>query len=418
MKAWARSPYLADRRVSMRTNVFMPTQHVVWRATLIALCLVGVGVSPAWSEQVITVHNTGRPNDRIDLVILGDGYTRANINNGKFRRDVGTFINQFFSEQPYQEYQRFFNVHRINVISRQSGADHPETGDFKNTALDARYNCRGIQWLICVNIRKVNAVLQRSIPAPAKRDFAIVLVNDRAYGGSGGAVAVASLSPEVIELVLHEMGHTFANLADEYWYSDPCAGPFREFPEVNATIKTRRDRIKWRRWIHPSTPTPTRSTTAAWPGLYEGGKYCPNGVYRPTYNSKMRSLGKPFEQINREQHIRRMYNVVSPISRVSPTRAALSVVRGTSKTFTVRVQRPMTHTLTVFWRFNGKLVGNGRFSASGWFNRYVLNTAGRAPGTYRLRVVVRDSTPWVRGPRGELLATHEWTVTVTPPLQR
>src|ERR1051325_9106165 len=120
----------------------------------------------------------------------------------KYRDDVQSLMSRFFKEDPFAEYRNLFNVHRVDVISSQSGADHPERSVFVNTALDATYNCSGIQRLVCVNVGKVFTILGNSV-APSQRDIVIVIVNDSEYGCSGGSVAVTSTNVEVIELILH-----------------------------------------------------------------------------------------------------------------------------------------------------------------------------------------------------------------------
>ena len=194
----------------------------------------------------------------------------------------------------------------------------------------------------------MNGVLSRTaLPADA-RDIVLVIVNDREYGGSGGSIAVASLHASATELVLHETGHTFALLADEYTDSPPPCQT-TEPSAANATRETQRALIKWRHWIDPFTPVPTPGSTNGLPGLYEGAVYCVSGAYRPTFNSKMRALGRPFEQINTEQHIRRVYNLVSPIDSWSPTPAAVTVTVGASNVFSVTGPVPATHALSVRW---------------------------------------------------------------------
>jgi hypothetical protein len=281
---------------------------------LILLWFVGV-VS---AEPVTLIRDNGDPANRVDIVILGDGYTGSEL--AKYAADVETFVNGLFAQEPWKEYQKYFNVHRVDVTSAESGADHPERTPpvFKDTALDATYDCAGIQRLICVNVSKVNTVLAASV-LPDSRDVVFVIVNDNEYGGSGGSVAVASVHPDVVELVLHEVGHSFGLLADEYGGPPPpsCNAGF-EPPEPNATMETQRDRIKWAIWIKPETPIPTVGVTVAEPGLYAGAKYCDTGLFRPTYNSKMRSLFQSYEQINSEQLVKRMYNVVSPLDSAEP----------------------------------------------------------------------------------------------------
>ncbi len=182
-------------------------------ATLMLLCC---WPSISTAEPVTVVRNNGLSANRVDLTILGDGYTAAQLASGKYTTEVEAFLSKVFEQEPYREYQRYFNVLRVDVTSAQSGGDHPERGAFVATALDATYNCSGIQRLICVDQSKVNAVLAASgVPANA-RDIVLVIVNDPEYGGSGGAVSVASTHTSAVELILHELGHSFALLADEY----------------------------------------------------------------------------------------------------------------------------------------------------------------------------------------------------------
>src|SRR5262245_21366268 len=166
------------------------------------LCLVPLVAS---GEPVVTIRNNGASDNRVDVVVLGDGYTASEL--GKYATDVETFVQGMFNQEPLRDYQRYFNVHRVDVTSHESGADHPERNPpvLRDTALDATYNCSGIQRLICVNLSKVNGVLSRSVAADI-REVVLVVVNDAEYGGSGGSIAVASVHPSAVEIVLHELG--------------------------------------------------------------------------------------------------------------------------------------------------------------------------------------------------------------------
>lgn len=93
----------------------------------------------AWGETVTTIRDNGDPANRVDFVILGDGYTASEMS--KYAADIENMVTNFFSEEPFKEYQNYFNVHRVDVISNESGADHPELGIYKDTAFDATYNC-------------------------------------------------------------------------------------------------------------------------------------------------------------------------------------------------------------------------------------------------------------------------------------
>jgi hypothetical protein len=244
-----------------------------------------------------------------------------------------------------------------------------------------------------------------SLPA-TQRDLLLVLVNDPEYGGSGGAIAVASTHPAVVELVLHELGHSFGLLADEYGGPPPppCDASV-EPPEPNATKETVRALIKWAVWIDPSTPIPTLTTAPGLPGLYEGAKYCDQGLFRPTYNSKMRSLGVPFEQINGEQLIKRTYNWVSPIDESSPAATDLTVVRGRTQQFGVVTPAPQTHALAVTWFVDGQPEGTG--------GSFTLDTTPLSPGPHTVEAVVDDPTEMVRNDPEQLLRESRlWTVQV------
>jgi hypothetical protein len=256
-----------------------------------------------------------------------------------------------------------------------------------------------------VDFYKLNDVLDRSVPDVNARDMVVVLVNDPEYGGAGGAYAVASMHPAASEILLHEAGHSFALLADEYFGSAPPSCALFEPSAPNVTMETRREAIKWQAWIDAATPLPTAGPTSAWPGLYQGARYCSDGMFRPTYNSKMRTLGVPFEQINVEAHVKRTYNRVSPIDAVSPPPGALQVHQGQEISFQVSAPSPMTHALEVAWTVDGVRLGAAqvfRFVASAF-----------SPGSHTLVVTVSDPTPLVRhDPGGLLRDSRAWTVEV------
>ncbi|MDE2180605.1 MAG: hypothetical protein KGJ40_07140 [candidate division NC10 bacterium] len=361
----------------------------------------------AWGEPVTTIRNNGDSANRVDVAILGDGYTASEL--GKYATDVETFIQGFFAQEPFNEYQRYFNVHRVDVTSNQSGADHPELNPpvSVDTALDATYNCGGIQRLICVNISKVNGVVSSSLSSD-RRDVILVIVNDTVYGGSGGAVAVASVNSAAVELILHEEGHSFGLLADEYGGPPPpSCNSSVEPPEVDATMQTQREQIKWNSWISPSTPVPTTGTAAGVPGLYEGAKYCDTGLYRPTYNSKMRSLNRPFEQINSEQLVKRVYNWVSPIDASEPSDSTVTLTQGQNQTFMVQVPQPSTHSLNIAWKVDGQTMG----TSAG----FTLISSSLTLGSHTVEVTVSDPTPLVRNDSaGVLKESRTWSANVIP----
>ncbi len=112
--------------------------------TLAAVLLAWLAFMPApQAEPVTMIRNNGSSANRVDLVILGDGYTQAEIDSGKYANDVEAFVQGMFAEEPYREYQNYFNVSRVDVVSNESGADHPDavrrsSGTRRSTAT---YNC-------------------------------------------------------------------------------------------------------------------------------------------------------------------------------------------------------------------------------------------------------------------------------------
>ncbi len=372
-------------------------------ATVLLLVLGSIEIQ---AEPFETIRNNGNPQNRVDIAILGDGYTAAEL--PKYKTDVQTFLDGIFAQEPFKEYQSYFNVYRIDVTSNQSGADHPEKGVFVDTALDATYNCNGIQRLICVDVTKVNTIVTNTLGA-SQHDVTLVIVNDPEYGGSGGAIAVASTEASVVELILHEEGHSFGLLGDEYGGPPPPACDNSvEPPQANVTKETQRALIKWNAWIDPATPIPTTTTTPGVPGLYEGSGYCDTGLYRPTNASKMRLLGNPYEQINIEQLLRRIYNFTSPLDSSTPAASDLALAQGQTQAFSVSTPTPFTHTLTVKWSVDGQQQATG--------STFVLNSGPLTIGNHTVVVSINDPTPFVRSDPNQVLVTQKtWNVRVDPP---
>ena len=379
-----------------------------WAGAVVAGVAAWLALSlPARANLEVTfIRNNGPSSNRVDLLILGDGYTAADIASGKYANDVENFVNGVFAQEPYSEYRNYYNVIRVDVESAESGADHPERTPqvFKNTAFDSTYNCSGIQRLICANNSKVNAAITNAGIAADQRDAVLVLVNDTEYGGSGGSIAVASINAAVVELVLHEVGHSFGLLADEYGGPPPPSCVLSEPSNANATRQTNPALVKWNAWVDPGVPLPTPGATNGVPGYYEGAVYCDTGAYRPTFNSKMRSLNQGFHQINTEQHIKRIYNFVSPIDGSFPGGSIVNT--GPSQFFSVDTPAPFTHSLDVVWRLDGVVQGGG--------NTYTAN--GMGAGQHTVTATINDATPMVRVDPGNLLnEVRSWTVNVTLP---
>jgi hypothetical protein len=352
------------------------------------------------AQAAVPVVANGDPANRLDVVFLGDGYTADLL--PKFAADAATVAAGLLAAAPYAEYRSYFNVWRIDVASNQMGASHPSKGVTRDTAFGATYDCGGVARRVCVNSSKVNSAL--TAVAPNQRDLVVVLVNDPEYGASGGTITVASMHSQVVELVLHEQAHTLGLLCDEYVDSQPTCSDAFEPVCANATKETARSAIKWLPWIDPATPIPTTWTVNAVPGLYRGAHDCESTLFRPTYNSKMRSLGQEFHAINEEQLVRRFYAYVDPVESVSPAPwTVISLNPGQSQEFSVTTTAPASHAMSVGWWLDGRLAGTSpAFSVS-------AETIGQ--GLHDVEVIVTDPTSSVRSDRDGLrYGSRTWQV--------
>ena len=372
--------------------------------------------APKWEPVSIT----GDSSNRIDLVIVSEGYTASEM--GKFTQDVNAVHAGLFSEDPFLEYARYFNVWRVEVPSNESGADHPAQTPplMRDTAFDASFSDRTGR-LIYVNERKVFRAVG-GLP-PVARDSVAVLVNDSQPGGGAGRIAVVTTGYQVdslVDVVLHELGHALANLADEYVDSSlvtpaQCNANFpnlNEPPQVNITRETNPSAIKWRHWIDSATPIPTTTSpettfSEGVPGLYEGGGYCAEGIFRPTRYSKMRNSGAPWKQINTEQWVRVFYDYVSPIDAWTPSTTQLTLLHGQSQTFAVTLMSPATHEIQMGWSVDGAPMGSG--------SSFLLDTTALTVGDHVVTAGASDGTPMVRNDPFQVLSAQQiWTVTIAP----
>jgi IgA Peptidase M64/Fibronectin type III domain len=248
------------------------------------------------APPAVPVVDNGDPATHVDIVFLGDGFTSAEMST--YQSDVQRFSDYLFTQAPFTQWASFFNVHRVDVVSNQSGTDDHCTGQFVDTALDTGFeqtasDCR----LLSTN--SSDKVYAAAAGAP-EADMIVVLVNSNTYGGAAtyGGYGVFYRGSDGPEVMAHEIGHSFGLLADEYPYDGPVQYTGPEPTQPNVTTQTSRSGVKWRDWIAPTTAIPSLGPSDDVPGLFEGASYSQFGVYRPTYNSKMRELYRPFERVD------------------------------------------------------------------------------------------------------------------------
>ncbi len=239
-------------------------------------------------------------------------------------------------------------------------------------------------------------------------DVPVVLVNDTKYGGSGGPISVASIHSLSGAIVEHEIGHSFALLADEYDQEFLIYSP-SEMP--NNTAQTTRSLIRWNHWIDASTPVPTAEIPAYENavGLFEGSMYRTTGWYRPHYDSLMKSLNRPCGPVNREQFVLQIYNRVSPLEGFAPASTSFPVSSPSSLSFQVTPKSPTVGpALQVTWKIDS-VVQSGQ--TSGQFSKlsdYLGN------GSHSVSATVQDPTAFVRlDPGGLLRETVTWNLSLS-----
>jgi len=234
---------------------------------------------------------SGDPATSVDLAFIAEGYTAQEMD--KFRDDVKRMTNILFAEPPFNEYRDKFNIWAVEAVSEESGTDIPGDRVYVSTALNSSFYTFDLdRYLTTQDIWSVN-----DYAALVPHDNIIILINSTNYGGGGvynyySCTTVGhSMSPHVF---IHEVGHGFAGLADEYYSSRVAYEdlyPLNAEPwEPNITTMVDFD-SKWKKMIVTGTPVPTppevKYTNKV--GLFEGGGYMAKGIYRPEMECTMKS---------------------------------------------------------------------------------------------------------------------------------
>ncbi len=344
-----------------------------------------------------TVLDNGPASNRVNVVFLGDGYTASQIET-TYVADIDKYLNHMFYENqdPFTRYEKFFNVYRINVVSNESGADVPPQNIYRDTALDAKYYFDGVtDRLLYVSESKANTALNNGLAGSGiTADMKLVTVNDTRYGGGGGNYAVfAGGNSSAPEIALHESGHSFSGLADEYSYSSTTyTGP--EPSQVNVTKDP--TGAKWSQWLGYVDPDHPGLGAV---GAYEGAMYNDYGIYRPTIDSKMRSLGVAFNAVSREKIILDIYRQVKPIDSSFGNTGTLTNPQS------LWIDVVDTNVIKVEWSVDGNVVPGATLEN--------FDPLRLAPGLHTVTARAYDDTPWVRLENTLLSQTIDWSVDIT-----
>jgi len=220
--------------------------------------------SPTAAQDLVVIEQHGTAPDKVDLLLLGDGYTAAEC-AAKFRADARRVAAALFKVQPFARRRQDFNVWGLCPPAAESGVSRPSTGIHRASPAGATYDAFGSErYLLTFENRAL-----REIASQAPYEALVILANNDTYGGGGifGLYSTLAVDSSWADyLFVHEFGHHFAALADEY-YTSPVAyaapTTIVEPWEPNVTAAADRDKLKWRHLVATSTPVPTPWPKAA-----------------------------------------------------------------------------------------------------------------------------------------------------------
>ena len=233
----------------------------------------------------------------IRIAFLAEGYKESEM--PKFVADAKTATDAIFSHEPFKKYKDRFNVIAVKSPSKDSGTSVPRKGEWKNTALGSNFDTfYSERYLTTLNLNKVHDWL-----AGTPYEHIIILVNTDVYGGGGilNFYNLASTGHQYYKPVtVHEFGHSFAGLADEYAYESEPLGMYpKDIEPWEANITTLADfKGKWENLIEKGTPVPTPTSKKSEViknrvGLFQGAGYDTKNVYRGVQDYRMRTNANP-----------------------------------------------------------------------------------------------------------------------------
>lgn len=238
---------------------------------------------------------SGNEADCIDVAILAEGYTHAEMD--QFYKDAEKACESLFFYEPFKSMKSRFNVVAVASLSEDSGISVPRKNEWKQTAFNAHFDTfYSDRYLTTSRVKSIHNALS-GIPY----EHIIIIANTEEYGGGGiynSYTLTAAHHPTFKPVVVHEFGHSFGGLGDEYFYEEDVMTdtyPLNVEPwEPNIT--TRADfSSKWEDMLPTGIPVPTppQMDTQYPVGVYEGGGYSAKGIYRPSFDCRMRTNEYP-----------------------------------------------------------------------------------------------------------------------------
>ncbi|MCF8239997.1 MAG: IgA Peptidase M64 [Melioribacteraceae bacterium] len=249
------------------------------------------------------IHFSGDSKEKLDIVFIPDGYTKEEMD--KFRNDCKRFSDYLFNYEPFKSSPAMINTWGIAAPSDESGTDIPGEDIWVNTLLNSSfYTFDSERYLMTTDYKSV-----KDLAANAPYDQIIILVNTDKYGGGGiynFYLTTAADHPVSEKIFIHEFGHSFAGLADEYYTSDVSYEDFYPLDvepwEPNITTMVDFE-SKWKNIINSETPIPTPNEDSFKDviGAFEGAGYMAKGIYRSSLSSIMITLSaESFNEVSKD----------------------------------------------------------------------------------------------------------------------
>lgn len=241
--------------------------------------------------KVTPILSNGNPNEKVDIVFIAEGYTAQEME--KFRKDAAKFAGYLFNIEPYKSRKQDFNIWAVESLSKESGTDIPHHDIWKKTVAGSNFFTFRIDRYLTAPDQKTVSRIASNAPY----DAIYVIVNTNKYGG-GGIYNFYGLSmsdhPMEAPVFVHEFGHSFAGLADEYYESEVAYEEFYNLKtepwEPNITTLVDFE-SKWKDLVSKGTPEPTPNDPKYMDvtGVFEGGGYMAKGIHRPYYECRMKN---------------------------------------------------------------------------------------------------------------------------------
>jgi len=248
------------------------------------------------SVPIKLITKTVSPEKAIDIAVIAEGYTAKDKN--KFYKDAQRLAENLLTHEPFTKYKNRINIYAIAAISQDSGISIPQKSNWKNTAVDSHFfTFYEPRYLTTPSSFKL-----RDLAALVPYDAIYVLANTKIYGGGGiynFYALTAADNKLATEVTVHEFGHSFAGLGDEYFKenADVLDGMYdikNEPWEPNISSLVQFDK-KWKSQLSEGIqiPTPVNDSTKKSIGVFEGGGYLTKGMFRPFYDCRMRTNVAP-----------------------------------------------------------------------------------------------------------------------------